>query len=314
MSTRRARRSRRSRTRALSKDRNFPRSSGMSSCSRPLSKILLAFSLAALSAISADAATYLPISDEQLARRAPVIVRARVVGQETRLTSEEGTDAVVTATRFEPLEVLKGSIMAGTFSIDLTGGAVGNLSSWVPGTPSFVAGGEVLLFLAPSPSDPGRFGLTEFALSEFDLIEDGAGRRFAVRAAFRPEEDDALSGRAGAAVARSQARRPLRDAESFLSGLRAAVSGQDFPPVVYAVPGQVRSPESAAPAWVNIGGTEGSNRLYRWFWDTGRSPAARVLASGTQSGLTDGSDGRSFVENAALEWVGVSVENVIYSP
>ena len=281
-----------------------------------LSRFSLAFWLSVLSAVCAGAATYLPLPDEELARRAPVIVRARVVGQETRLASEEGRDLVVTATRFLPLEVLKGSIEAETFRVELPGGVLGNLSSWVPGTPSFTVGKEVLLFLAPSASDPDRFRLTEFGLAKFDLVEDRGGRRFAMRTAFRSAEDDVLSGRAdiAMAVAGPDARRPFRDAESFVSALRIAASGDEFPPVVYALPqAETRVPEAAAPSWVNIGGTEGANRLYRWFWDTGRSPAARVSASGTQSGLTDGSDGRSFVENAALQWAGVSGATVRYS-
>lgn len=282
-----------------------------------LSRFWPVFGLTFLRSVCAHAATYLPLPDEDLTRRAPVIVRARVLGQETRLASEEGQDLVVTVTRFQPLDVIKGSIETATFRIALPGGEREGLSSWVPGTPSFTIGGEVLLFLAPSPSDPDRFGLTEFGLSLFDLVEDRAGRRFATRSAFLPAEDDILSGRAdtAAAVAGPDSRRPLRDAESFVSALRIAAMGNEFPEVVYAFSEiQAHAPVAAAPSWVNIGGTEGTNRLYRWFWDTGRSPAARVSASGAQSGLADGSDGRSFVEDAALQWAGVSGATVRYSP
>ncbi len=241
-------------------------------------------------------------------------MRARVIEQETRIGSEAGKDIVSTVTRFEPLEVLKGSISAETFSIELPSGVSGDLSYWVPGTPSFAAGGQVLLFLSPLASDPYCFRLTEFGLSKFDLVEDRAGRRFATRAVFHPEEDDFLSGRGHVAGAVASGR-PLRDAESFASALRSAASGDEFPPVLYATPdGEARGPQTASPAWVNIGGTEGNSRLYRWFWDTGRSPAAHVSASGTQTGLTDGSGGLSFVENAAVQWAGVSGATVRYSP
>jgi hypothetical protein len=282
---------------------------------RFLSRPFAAFGLAVLAVGSARAATYLPLPDQELARRAPVIVRARVVEQETRLASEDGRDIVVTATRFEPLEVIKGSIEAEIFTIELPGGVWRDLSTWVPGTPSFGAGQEVLLFIAPSASDPGLFGLTEFGLSKFDVVEDRAGRRFAARTAFLAEEDDFLSGRGDAGVSGVPARHSLRDAESFGSALRACASGGDFPAVLYALPdGVTRPPDAVVPAWVNIGGTEGGNRLYRWFWDTGRSPAARVSPIGTQSGLTDGSDGLAFVENAATQWAGVPGAAVRYSP
>ena len=289
----------------------------MSPGPRRLSTFSLVIGLAFLSAVCAGAATYLPLSDEELAGRTPVIVRARVAAQETRLAGEKGRDLVVTMTTFVPLEVLKGSIQSETIRIELPGGEQGGLSTWVPGTPSFTIGGEVLLFLAPSASEPDLFGLTEFGLSQFDLVEDRAGRLFAKRSAFLPAEDDVLSGRADTATAvpGPDSRSPLRDAESFVSALRIAALGNEFPHVVYALPEtQTRAPEVAAPSWVNIGGSEGTSRLYRWFWDTGRSPAARVSASGIQRGLTDGSDGRSFVEDAALQWAGVSGATVRYSP
>jgi hypothetical protein len=63
---------------------------------------------------------------------------------------------------------------------------------------------------------------------------------------------------------------------------------------------------------VNIGGAEGG-KLYRWFWDTGRSAAALVSAGGTQSGLSDGSDGVDYVQNAVAQWTSVPGARVLYS-
>jgi len=231
------------------------------------------------------------------------------------MAREDGQDVVVTATRFEPLEVFKGTISSDTFSVELAGGVSGDLSSWVAGTPSFAPDSEVILFLSPLDSGADRFGLTEFGLSKFDVVADRDGRRFATRSVFSPEEDDFLAGRGGVAAARAGTRRPLRDAESFESALRSAGSGGEFPPLVYKLPEEETGPpRAAAPDWVNIGGTEGNNKLYRWFWDTGRSPAARVSAAGTQSGLTDGPDGVASVQNAAVQWSGVAGAAVLYSP
>ena len=263
----------------------------------------------------AFAASYLPLSDGDLAHRAPVIVRARVVGQEVYKDNQDGQAIVVTRTRFEPLEILKGAIDSETFVVDLPGGGLGDAVSWVPGTPTFETGGEVLLFLSPPPPGGASFSLTEFGLSKFDLVEDAAGRRFAVRSVFRPEEDDYLSGlRNGLETAATIETRPLRDAGSFLSSLHGEGSGAGFTPAAYASPqGTLRSgADGARPSWVNIGGAEGG-KLYRWFWDTGGSAPALVSAKGTQSGLSDGSDGVEYVQNAVAQWTSVPGTRVLYS-
>jgi PKD repeat protein len=65
--------------------------------------------------------------------------------------------------------------------------------------------------------------------------------------------------------------------------------------------------------WVNIGGVEGSGALFRWYWDTGLSPAALVSAMGTQTGLSDGSNGFSAVNSGAAAWAGVAGATVRYS-
>jgi hypothetical protein len=263
---------------------------------------------------TALAATYLPLSDEELARRSPVIVRARVLAQETRLETRDGGDMAVTVTRFQPLEVIKGRIASETFQIELPGGVAADVATWVPGTPSFAALAEVVLFLSPSERDDDVFSLTEFGLSKFDVVEDRAHRRFAVRTVFSPGEDDFLALREETAGATGGGPRPLRDADSFAASLAGAVAEGALAPVVYAAPeGELQGPRGASPLWVNIGGSEGSGGLYRWFWDTGRSSPAIVSAKGTQTGLSDGSDGLSSVENAVTQWSAVPGATVRYS-
>src|SRR5438552_7039290 len=137
----------------------------MPSSSHFASRLSLGLTLSVLWAARAIGATYLPLPDEALARRSPVIVRALVIGQETRVASIDGGDAAVTVTRFEPLEVLKGRIPVETFEIALPGGTVGDVATWIPGTPSFATGGEVLLFLSPPEGGAAGYRLTEFGLS-----------------------------------------------------------------------------------------------------------------------------------------------------
>jgi PKD repeat protein len=265
---------------------------------------------------AAPAATYLPLSDGDLARRAPLIVRAEVLSQETLLESEGGQELACTLTTFQVLEVLKGRLASDRVRVELPGGEMEGLRTGFPGTPNFAGSGEVILFLAPSRWHHGDHGLTELGLSHFEVLEDLAHHRFAVRPAFGAEEDDFLAQR----ITKPTAPVPgsawaSRDAESFLAALRSS-SWDDSMQIEYASPaGELRSaPGHARALWVNIGGVEnGSRALFRWFWDTGRSPNATVSVSGTQSNLSDGSNGSSRVQNAVSSWHNVAASDVRYS-
>src|SRR5712691_6483515 len=78
-----------------------------------LYRALLYLSLSRLLALfssTARAATCLPLSDGDLARCSPLIVRAEVLSQETRLESEGDQELVCTLTTFRVLEFLKGRL------------------------------------------------------------------------------------------------------------------------------------------------------------------------------------------------------------
>jgi len=271
---------------------------------------------------TAFAASYLPLSDADLARRSPVIVRATAVASEVRRGADGAISTVATLSVVEPIRAAE--LAAGdTLSLELPGGIDGDTASLAPGTPQFVVGVESVLFLDRGAD--GHWSLTEFGMSKFDLAVDADGRAFAVRPVFADDEDDRASGlpmrRTASAAApggTSGAPRRLRDAASFLAMLRAtsaapgAPEGAPAPFVVYASPnGALRAPApprpsgSRRPSWVNIGGVEGTGAQFRWFWDTGLSPAAIVSASGTQTGLSDGSNGVAAVQNGAAAWSSV---------
>ena len=279
------------------------------------------------------AASYIPLPDGELARRAPVIVRARVVSQSLKHEPlENDADAVFTVTTLRVIEVIKASgssLAAGDlFRLELPGGQDGTTATWLPGTPGFADGSEVVLFLAARRWREADFVLTELGLSKFDVVLDRAARAFAVRPVFSDDEDDAVSRRPkpeqdsppGRTLESAHAaRRSLRDAGSFFATLRASAAGVESAPVLYGSPeGDLTTVSSAAeaarkPMWVNIGGVEGSGALFRWYWDTGLSPAALVSASGSQTGLSDGSNGSSAVASGAAGWAGVSGATVRYS-
>lgn len=260
-------------------------------------------------ALFLGAATYLPMSDADLAGQAPVIVRASVVARQTGLETINGESLPVTFVTLQRLEALKG-VVPETLTLRLPGGRIGELAWWIPGTPVFSPGQEVVLMLSVHPGRSGQFRLTELGLSRFDLVSDDAGRKFAVRAEFSRDDDLAVSKRAPASDG------PLaRDAGSFLAFLRAVGRGDRAPEIVYARPA-----DSVHPKWANIGGREpgdcqGTPCLFRWFWDTGASPDAVLKVSGTQTNLrndelTCGVDSVCDVQNAATAWHGVSAADV----
>ena len=275
-------------------------------------RFLFAVLAASLPAFILSAATYIPMSDADLAGAAPMIAHARVVSSTVRLESIAGEDRPVTFVTFQLLEAIKGSPGA-SFVLRLPGGRVGDALWWVPGSPSFTEGEEVVLMLGLSPDRPGQLRLTELGLSKFDLVADETGRRFAVRPAFDAGGDLVVSKRAAVPVDGA----PARDAESFLAFLRHVARGQEPPEVLYA------APVAARAKWANIGGGEPGDGcgdtpcLFRWFWGAASqpSPNAVLRVSGTQTNLVDdgapcGADANCDVQNAATAWHGVAASDV----
>ncbi len=171
-----------------------------------------------------------------------MIVRASVVARETRLERIGGESLPFTFVTLQRLEALKGAVPE-TLTLRLPGGRIEDVAWWVPGTPVFSPGQEVVLMLAAHPAHPGQFRLTELGLSRFDLVTDDDGRRFAVRAEFSNDDDLAVSKRAPASGG------PLaRDAGSFLAFLRAVGRGERAPEIAYARPSLARADGSGTRA------------------------------------------------------------------
>jgi PKD repeat protein len=269
------------------------------------------FGLAFAFVASAEGATYLPISDAELAGRTPVIVRAQVLDISVGLETLFGSQRPFTYVTLQVLERIKGPVSSATIRLRLPGGQVGNIASWIPGTPEFAPGQEVILLARPAEGRPGVYHLSEFGLGRFDIVQDQNGQRFATRPVFRPEDDLYLSERTTSVVdsAAGNPPTPLREAEAFLASLRAEAAGDRMPEVSYAWPAGDLSASpafSAKPEWANLGGVEnGSNSLFRWFWNVGASPAspnAVVQVSGTQTNLNDSSNGTTHVTNGINQW------------
>ena len=285
--------------------------------------LLLAFALAAAAlAAPLRAATYLPMSDADLAAGAPVIVRATVVSRAVRVESVSGQDLPFTIVTLRRVEALRGSI-GETFGVRLPGGRDGDTTWFLPGVPRFQTGADVVVMLRPA-SRAGEWHLTELGLSRFVIAADASGRRFAVRPEFDPVEDLVVAKRgdlADAARPRSSAA-PARDADSFLAALRAVGRGEPMPDVTMAEPrGGLGRPAGLREKWGDIGGREPGDCgtdgpcLFRWFWEAG-TPPATVSVTGSQTNLTNddasgcGIDTTCDVQSGIDGWAGVSQSSV----
>ncbi|HEX4438590.1 MAG TPA: hypothetical protein VH854_00880, partial [Thermoanaerobaculia bacterium] len=199
-------------------------------------KRLAAVAFAASLAMPLRAATYLPMSDGDLAAAAPVIVRATPVSQQVRLETIGGQQLPFTIVTLQRVESLRGTI-AESFSLRLPGGRIDDTAWSLPGVPRLENSSDVVLMLRPA-GRAGEWHLTELGLSAFALAADESGRKFAVRNEFARLEDLAVSKRDGVADAyrTKESRAPARDAESFLAALRAVGRGEPMPDVALAEP------------------------------------------------------------------------------
>jgi len=93
----------------------------------------------------ARATTLRRMSLAQMSRAAPLIVRARCLGNSVGWDAGE----IWTFTSFDVEELWKGSAPA-RILVRLLGGRLGNITSNVSGVPRFHAGEEVVLFLQPT--------------------------------------------------------------------------------------------------------------------------------------------------------------------
>lgn len=107
--------------------------------------------LAGLAPSLAWASTAVDLDVEGLTLRAERVVRARVVGSESRWTA--GGRRIVTETRLEVLEVLAGEPRAAVVQVVQPGGRVDGLVQEVIGAARFSPGEEVVVFLRPTAPD-----------------------------------------------------------------------------------------------------------------------------------------------------------------
>jgi hypothetical protein len=112
-----------------------------------------------------SATTLARMSIEKMSRTAPLIVRARCVGNSTRWDAGE----IWTFSNFEVQETWRGSAPP-AISVRMLGGRLGNLTSTVSSAPRFQSGEEVVLFLEPTPR--GDFSVVSWAQGTLRIRRD----------------------------------------------------------------------------------------------------------------------------------------------
>jgi hypothetical protein len=127
--------------------------------------LLLAISMIVLAAAPAVAATFVVPHDEEMVRRAHVIVIATAQPSYSQWNAEGGVETV---TPMLVEEVLKGKASS-TVDVVEPGGTFGGVTMEIEGAPRFESGQRLLLFL--SSVGPQRWAVTELVLGKFTFTD-----------------------------------------------------------------------------------------------------------------------------------------------
>lgn len=107
---------------------------------------LWGLALAGLSLLPALATTVVPPSFDELVERADTVFEGRVTAIRSKWVGQGDARRIKTEYTFAVDEVLKGSAAA-TYTLEVLGGTVGDVTLTVGGSPDFAVGDRVLLFV-----------------------------------------------------------------------------------------------------------------------------------------------------------------------
>jgi Matrixin/Divergent InlB B-repeat domain len=138
--------------------------------------LMVLFSLALCA--QASATIVVPLSEDSLVEEAVAIVIGHVTAIQANYDRPHAT--IFTNVTVTVEEVLKGAIPIGEITLHERGGSFGDLHSWVGGSPSFVLGEKVLLFLRPDRH--GRLRVAHLYQGKFTVSWDPvSAEEFATR-------------------------------------------------------------------------------------------------------------------------------------
>jgi hypothetical protein len=125
----------------------------------------------------ARATTILRVPVEDLSRSAAVVIQGRV--EDVRVVADPADERrISTKVTVAVGRVLKGHASGPRLTITLAGGRLGLWNATIPGTPTFEAGEEVVLFLEATSDGLKPSGLVE---GKYRVTRDAAGRARATR-------------------------------------------------------------------------------------------------------------------------------------
>lgn len=182
-----------------------------------------------------NATTVVPVSDRDLATQAVAIVVGSVDRIESRLDAQE--QQIVTHITLTLDEVLKGDLPSDTLTLKQIGGSVGSLRSWLHGSPEFIRGEKVLLFLSRNPDGTPR--VLHLYQGKFSVFTDrDTGTEFAyrdipygVRELPSPSSTEERALARGGFVALAKFKERLRSLLAQTSQPRSALPLRTLPPV-----------------------------------------------------------------------------------
>jgi hypothetical protein len=155
----------------------------LSFCPSPMRRLSAALTFALLmssvwSPVPAQATVVVPMADEVLTEQADAIVIGRVATLESHWDSRTGQ--IFTHITLSVEEVLKGDVSEGPLTLKQPGGSVGDLHSWIDGSPEFTQGEKVLVFLTVDAE--GAFRVAQLYQGKFSVFYDReTGKEFAYR-------------------------------------------------------------------------------------------------------------------------------------
>jgi hypothetical protein len=253
-----------------------------------------------LFASAAHAATFIVPSDRALVTASKAIVVATAGASHGRW-APGGWIETVTELRVE--EAIKGPVAAGeTIHVTELGGMVGDIGYVVAGSPRYVEGQRVLLFL--ETNDRGEWVAKNMAVGKFDPAEDVKGRRLLVR-----DSSEIVGWETDGEVHRE----PVRMEDGFLNFVRAAAQGRDAgddyivrdPQPVRRIAAEATAQAFAPSSYLLQGG---GGLGIRW----ASFPNAVVfLSHGTQPGALNG--GLTSIQRALAAWTNDGGSNIVYS-
>jgi hypothetical protein len=256
--------------------------------------------LAVLFTSAAHSATFIVPSDRALVTASKAIVVA-TAGTSHGRRAPGGWIETVTELRVE--EAIKGPVVAGE-SIRVTelGGMVGEIGYVVAGSPKYIEGQRVLLFL--ETNNRGEWVAKNMAVGKFEPAEDVRGRRLLVR-----DGAEIVGWETDGEVHRE----PVRLEDGFLNFVRATAHGNDAAAdYIVRDPQRLRHVEAESTAQAFAPSSyllQGSGGLgIRW----ASFPSAVVfLSHGTQPGALNG--GLTSIQRALAAWTNDAGSNVVYS-